>query len=47
MKTEATLEKNEVNNERREILERLESWLETPMIMLGFGVANRRVALGN
>jgi voltage-gated potassium channel len=36
MKTEDTHEKNEVNNERSEILERLEGWLETPMIVLGF-----------
>ena len=28
--------KQQVNNERREILIRLESWLETPMIVLGF-----------
>jgi voltage-gated potassium channel len=35
MKTEDTHENNDVNNERREILERLEGWLETPMIVLG------------
>jgi voltage-gated potassium channel len=35
MKTEDTQEKKEVNNERWEILERLEGWLETPMIVLG------------
>jgi voltage-gated potassium channel len=34
MKTEDAYEKTEVNNERGEILERLESWLETPMIVL-------------
>lgn len=28
--------KQEVNNERSEILSRLENWLETPMIVLGF-----------
>ena len=28
--------REQVNNERREILARLESWLETPMIVLGF-----------
>jgi voltage-gated potassium channel len=28
--------KQEVNNERSEILNRLENWLETPMIVLGF-----------
>lgn len=28
--------RDQVNNERREILNRLESWLETPMIVLGF-----------
>ena len=28
--------REQVNNERREILTRLESWLETPMIVLGF-----------
>ena len=36
MKTEDTLTKQEVNNERSEILNRLEGWLETPMIVLGF-----------
>ena len=36
MKTEDTHENNEVSSERTEILERLESWLETPMIVLGF-----------
>lgn len=36
MKTEDTHENNDVNTERREILERLERWLETPMIVLGF-----------
>jgi voltage-gated potassium channel len=36
MKPADTHENNEVNNERREILERLEGWLETPMIVLGF-----------
>lgn len=35
MKTEDTHAKDEANNERREILELLESWLETPMIVLG------------
>lgn len=28
--------RQQVNNERREILDRLESWLEIPMIVLGF-----------
>src|SRR5688572_30878891 len=36
MATEDTYTKLEVNKERREILERLEGWLETPMIVLGF-----------
>ncbi|CAN5767033.1 potassium channel family protein [soil metagenome] len=36
METEDTYTKQEVNNERREILDRLEGWLETPMIVLGF-----------
>jgi len=36
MPTEDTYTKQEVNHERREILERLEGWLETPMIVLGF-----------
>ena len=36
MNTEATYAKQQVNNERQEILDRLEGWLETPMIVLGF-----------
>ena len=36
MNTADTYTKQEVNNERREILDRLEGWLETPMIVLGF-----------
>jgi hypothetical protein len=36
MKTEDTYTKQEVNNERNEILNRLEGWLETPMKVLGF-----------
>ncbi|HKY43425.1 MAG TPA: ion transporter [Pyrinomonadaceae bacterium] len=36
MKTEDIHVENEMNNERFEILKRLESWLETPMIVLGF-----------
>lgn len=36
MKTEDAYTKQVVNNERTEILNRLESWLETPMIVLGF-----------
>lgn len=36
MKTDDTHEYKDVNSERTEILERLESWLETPMIVLGF-----------
>lgn len=36
MKTEDTREHNVVNNERSEILQLLEDWLETPMIVLGF-----------
>ena len=35
MGTENTI-KHEVNNERREILDQLEGWMETPMIALGF-----------
>jgi hypothetical protein len=35
MKPEAGQQNNDVNIERTEILERLESWLETPMIVLG------------
>jgi voltage-gated potassium channel len=36
MKTEDVSTEQEVNNERNEILNRLENWLETPMIVLGF-----------
>lgn len=36
MRTEDNDQSNNVNYERAEILERLESWLETPMIVLGF-----------
>lgn len=36
MKTEDTFTQQEVNTERSEILHRLEEWLDTPMIVLGF-----------
>jgi voltage-gated potassium channel len=36
MKTEDVSTEQEVNNERNEIVNRLENWLETPMIVLGF-----------
>lgn len=36
METEDTYTKQEVDNERWEILDRLEGWSETPMIVLGF-----------
>jgi voltage-gated potassium channel len=36
MRTDDTSTKQEVNNERDEILSRLEGWLDTPMIILGF-----------
>ena len=36
METENTYAKQEVNNQRNEILNRWEAWLETPMIVLGF-----------
>ncbi|HEY5884194.1 MAG TPA: ion transporter [Pyrinomonadaceae bacterium] len=36
METENTYTKQKVNNERWEILDRLEGWSDTPMIVLGF-----------
>ncbi len=37
MNNRSLAEKQEFNQERREILEQLEGWLETPMLVLSFG----------
>ena len=37
MNNQSTPEKQALNKERREVLEQLEDWLETPMLVLGFG----------
>lgn len=36
MNNQSTPEKQALNKERREVLEQLEDWLETPMLVLGF-----------
>ena len=33
----STSEKRELQKERGEVLQQLEDWLETPMLLLGFG----------
>ncbi|MCU1287825.1 MAG: ion transporter [Acidobacteria bacterium] len=36
MKNEQTVDRNQIDQERRSLIEQIENWLETPMLVLGF-----------
>ncbi len=36
MNTEPSVDRKQINVERRSLVEQLENWLETPMLVLGF-----------